>query len=74
MKEDLNNLKLFIVRYNSDFNYDTTEDWAYSWTFAKALLFTLTIMTTIGAVLEFYSSIDLALYMNIINAYFKGTS
>ncbi len=72
MKEDLNNLKLFIVRYNSDFNYDTTEDWAYSWTFAKALLFTLTIMTTIGVVLEFYSSTYL--YMNIINAYFKGTS
>jgi hypothetical protein len=72
VKEDLNNLKLFIVRYNSDFNYDTTEDWAYSWTFAKALLFTLTIMTTIGVVLEFYSSTYL--YMNIINAYFKGTS
>ena len=48
MREDLDALTQFIVRYHSDYNYDATEDWEYSWTFSKALLFTVTIMTTIG--------------------------
>jgi hypothetical protein len=45
---DLDTLKKFVVTYNSDYNYDMTEDWDYDWTFPKALLFTITIMTTVG--------------------------
>ena len=41
-------LKKFVVGYVYNFDYDGTDDWVYSWTFPKALLFTLTIMTTIG--------------------------
>ena len=48
IKGDLNTLKQFVVDYHTDYGYDTTQDWSYSWTFSKALLFTLTIMTTIG--------------------------
>lgn len=48
MYQDLETLKNFVIQYNSDYGYDGTEDWDYSWTFAKSLLFTVTIMTTIG--------------------------
>lgn len=46
--QDLETLKNFVIQYNGDYGYDMTEDWDYSWTFPKSLLFTVTIMTTIG--------------------------
>ena len=45
---DLDTLKKFVISYHNDYNYDMTEDWEYNWTFPKAFLFTVTIMTTIG--------------------------
>ena len=45
---DLDTLKKFIISYHHEYGYDGTEDWEYDWTFAKAFLFTVTIMTTIG--------------------------
>lgn len=45
---DLDTLKRFVVNYHNEYGYDMTEDWDYAWTFPKALLFTITIMTTIG--------------------------
>jgi hypothetical protein len=45
---DLDTLKKFVVTYHSDYNYDMTEEWDYDWTFPKAFLFTITIMTTVG--------------------------
>jgi hypothetical protein len=44
----LDTLKKFVVDYYNQYGYDTTSDWSYSWTFSKALLFSITIMTTIG--------------------------
>ena len=49
----MHDFKRFIVQYRKDYNYDATDDWTYSWTYSKALLFTLTIMTTIGELLHF---------------------
>ena len=46
--QDLVTLKNFVIEYYNDYSYDMTEDWDTSWTFAKSLLFTVTIMTTIG--------------------------
>ncbi|CAB4062937.1 unnamed protein product [Lepeophtheirus salmonis] len=48
VRADLNTLKHFVVEYNSDYGFDGTDDWDYSWTFANSLLFTITIMSTIG--------------------------
>ena len=45
---DLDTLKRFIITYHNDYSYDMTEDWEYGWTWPKAFLFTVTIMTTIG--------------------------
>ena len=45
---DLDTYKKFIVTYYNDYNYDMTDEWDYDWTFPKALLFTITIMTTVG--------------------------
>ncbi len=47
--EDLRTFVSFVVNHTSDFNYDgAIEGWDYFWTLPKALLFTITIMTTIG--------------------------
>lgn len=45
---DLETLKHFVIRYNGEYGYDETDDFNYSWTLAKSLLFTVTIMTTVG--------------------------
>ena len=50
--EDMDALKAFIIEYHNEYGYDTTNDWNYSWTFSKALLFTVTIITTIGKILR----------------------
>jgi len=49
---DLDTFKKFVVDYYNDYNYDMTDGWDYAWTFPKALLFTITIMTTIGTSYE----------------------
>ena len=46
--KDITNLKMFVLTYNKDFGFDTTENWTYDWTFPKSLLLVVTIMTTIG--------------------------
>ena len=48
VKTDLETLKNFVIQYNNDFGYDMTDGWTRSWTFPNSLLFTVTIMTTIG--------------------------
>ena len=45
---DLDTYKKFVVTYYNEYNYDMTDEWDYDWTFPKALLFTITIMTTVG--------------------------
>ena len=49
VSEDLATLKLFVVKYADTYGVDGTSNWDWSWTFPKSLLFTITIMTTIGA-------------------------
>ena len=52
VSEDLATLKLFVVEYANTYGVDTIDgtsiNWDDSWTFPKSLLFTITIMTTIG--------------------------
>ncbi|XP_037074693.1 potassium channel subfamily K member 18-like [Pollicipes pollicipes] len=49
IKEHLGTMEEFIIDAVETYNYDGTVDgWTYDWTFSKALLFTITIMTTIG--------------------------
>ena len=51
VSEDLATLKLFVVEYANTYGVDSidgTVNWDWSWTFPKSLLFTITIMTTIG--------------------------
>ena len=51
VSEDLATLKLFVVEYADTYGVDTVDgtiNWDWSWTFPKSLLFTITIMTTIG--------------------------
>ena len=48
-EEGLDNIIKNIVKARRDHNYDGSVDgWVYDWTFTKALLFTVTIMTTVG--------------------------
>jgi hypothetical protein len=45
----LGKLKTYIVDVVNTYKYDgSVDDWDYDWTFSKTLLFTITIMTTIG--------------------------
>ena len=46
--EDLATLKTFVLGYADDYGYDGSDTWDYDWTFPKSLLFTITIITTIG--------------------------
>ena len=47
--EDLRTFVSFVVNATRDYKYDGyVEGWDESWTFPKALLFTITIMATIG--------------------------
>ena len=46
--EDLATLKTFVLGYANDYGYDGSDTWDYDWTFPKSLLFTITIITTIG--------------------------
>lgn len=48
---ELKQLDMFIVSVVNDFNYDGTmneEEWDREWTFGSGLLYTVTILTTIG--------------------------
>nr|XP_053643041.1 TWiK family of potassium channels protein 7-like [Cherax quadricarinatus] len=49
MYRELKKLELYIISCVNNYGYDgTVTGWVYSWTFPKALLLTITIMTTIG--------------------------
>ena len=42
-------METFIINAVENYKYDgTVDDWNYDWTYPKAVLFTITIMTTIG--------------------------
>jgi len=45
---DLNALKRFVITANSESGYDTTNDFTRDFTFDMSVLFTITIMTTVG--------------------------
>lgn len=46
-------LEKFIISSVADYNYDgTLLGWQETWTFAKSLLLTMTIMTTIGTLIK----------------------
>ena len=53
-EEDINLYISYVINATRDFNYDgEIEGWDYFWhpkEFPKALLFTITIMTTIGRI------------------------
>jgi hypothetical protein len=67
---DLDTLKQFVVDYYVDYNVDMTEDWNYSWTFSTALLFTLTIMTTIGEQSNVVATVARSKYESVHQACF----
>ena len=48
MTADLNALKRFVITANSESGYDTTNDFTRDFTFDMSVLFTITIMTTVG--------------------------
>ena len=64
-------LKAFIIEYHNEYGYDTTNDWNYSWTFSKALLFTVTIITTIGKILRVSFFCNSAHYQSVTNQHFR---
>jgi len=45
---DLQTLKNYVLKANEDVGYDATDDFERDFTFEKALLFTITIMSTVG--------------------------
>jgi len=45
---DLNALKRFVITANSESGYDTTNEFTRDFTFDMSVLFTITIMTTVG--------------------------
>ena len=48
-ERDIRTFVQFVVNATRDYSYDgSVEGWEKSWTFPKALLFTITIMATIG--------------------------
>ena len=48
-ERDIRTFVQFVVNATRDYSYDGSVDgWEKSWTFPKALLFTITIMATIG--------------------------
>ncbi|XP_037082128.1 TWiK family of potassium channels protein 7-like [Pollicipes pollicipes] len=48
VKGDLKMMETFVLDAAHDYQYDGTNNWKYDWTLPKALLFTISIMTTIG--------------------------
>ena len=69
-EEDINLYISYVINATRDFNYDgEIEGWDYFWhpkEFPKALLFTITIMTTIGRIEIFSNPKHFLLHYNKI--------
>ena len=59
VEDDLRMLTSFVINATRDYGYDgQIEGWEYDWTFPKALLFTITIMTTIGTYINKHLNVN----------------